>query len=183
LLYITLYLFACIQKVFAMRLVIQRVQSASVTVDNQVVSSIGPGLVALVGLHQDDSAQDLDWASRRLLACKLWASPTSGGMWRQSVVQREYDVLLVSQFTLYGKLSRKFQPDYKEAMKAVPAQELYSEFVDKVKGAYASDKVKDGVFGAMMEVALVNDGPVTLVLDSRDEKKQDTTEEETASTD
>ena len=80
----------------AMRLVVQRVKSASVTVDNKVVSQIGPGLVALVGLHQQDDATDADFCARKLLACKLWENANGAG-WRQSVKQKGYDVLLVSQ--------------------------------------------------------------------------------------
>ena len=81
-----------------MRLVVQRVKSASVTVEGKVVSQIGPGLVALVGLHQNDEASDADFCARKLLACKLWEND-NGAMWRQSVKQKGYDVLLVSQHT------------------------------------------------------------------------------------
>ena len=72
----------------------------------------------------------------------------------------------MSQFTLYGTLTKKNQPDYKRAMKSIPAQELYSEFLEKLKANYEEDKIKDGVFGAMMDVSLVNDGPVTIVIES-----------------
>jgi D-tyrosyl-tRNA(Tyr) deacylase len=149
----------------AMRLVVQRVKSASVTVDSQVVSQIGPGVLALVGLHEHDTATDLEYCCKKLLACKLWENE-SGGMWRHGVKQKGYEVLLVSQFTLYGTLSKKNQPDYKLAMKSVPAEQLYSNFLAMVRGKYEAEKVKDGVFGAMMHVSLVNDGPVTLVIES-----------------
>jgi D-aminoacyl-tRNA deacylase len=157
---------ADIQSVQSMRIVVQRVKSASVTVDGQVVSSIGPGILALVGLHENDTEHDLLYCSRRLLACKLWENESSGGQWRHSVKQREYEVLLVSQFTLYGTLTKKFQPDYKRAMKAIPAQTLYQQFLDMVRKDYVAEKVQDGVFGAMMDVALVNDGPVTIMIES-----------------
>jgi D-aminoacyl-tRNA deacylase len=68
---------------------------------------------------------------------------------------------------LYGKLTKKHQPDYKHAMKAIPAQEMYNSFLDMLKGNYEPDRIKDGVFGAMMEVSLINDGPVTIVIESK----------------
>ncbi|KAL7565262.1 hypothetical protein ACA910_014556 [Epithemia clementina (nom. ined.)] len=148
-----------------MKLVVQRVKSASVTVEGTVVSQIGPGILALVGLHEDDQRQDLQECCKKLLACKLWENDT-GGQWRHSVKQKGFELLLVSQFTLYGTLSKKNQPDYKLAMKSQPARELYSQFFDMVREAYVGERVKDGVFGAMMDVSLVNDGPVTLVFET-----------------
>jgi D-tyrosyl-tRNA(Tyr) deacylase len=152
----------------SMRLVVQRVKSASVSVDDgQIVSQIGPGLLALVGLHEHDTQEhDLQMCCQKLLACKLWPNEESGGLWRHGVKQKQLEILLVSQFTLYGKLSKKNQPDFKRSMKAEPARQLYKEFVAMVRTAYEPDKVRDGVFGAMMDVALVNDGPVTLIIDS-----------------
>ena len=148
-----------------MRLVLQRVKSASVTVDNQVVSSIGPGVMALVGLHEHDQQQDLDYCCKRLLASKLWPND-NGGQWRHGVKQRGLEVLCVSQFTLYGKLTKKHQPDYKHSMKSVKAKEMYETFLGMLKEAYEHDKIFDGVFGAMMDVELVNDGPVTIIVES-----------------
>lgn len=161
----------------AMRIVVQRVKSASVSVvaaassdplssSPERVAHIGPGVLALVGLHEHDTTADLETCCRKLLACKLWPNE-SGALWRHGVQRKNLQILLVSQFTLYGTLSRKNQPDYKAAMKAEAARKLYSEFVDMVRQAYAADKVQDGVFGAMMEVELVNDGPVTLILESQ----------------
>jgi D-aminoacyl-tRNA deacylase len=169
-------LFLCLHSVQAMRIVVQRVKSASVSVESsgcrrdKVVSNIGPGILALVGLHEDDTEQDLQYCCKRLLGCKLWENE-NGGQWRHSVVQKKYECLLVSQFTLYGTLSKKHQPDYKLAMKAIPAELLYRQFVEMVRAAYLTEKIHDGVFGAMMDVALVNDGPVTLVIESEVQRK------------
>ena len=91
-------------------------------------------------------------------------------MWRQHIKQKEYEILCVSQFTLYGTLSKKNQPDYKLAMKSVQAEEMYSSFLEMLKSGYEVDKIKDGKFGEMMDVELINDGPVTLVIDSREER-------------
>lgn len=173
-----------------MRLVLQRVKSASVTVENVgVVSRIGPGVVALVGLHQHDTEEEAQQCCRKLLAAKLWSND-DGKPWRHSVKQRNLDVLLVSQFTLYGTLSKKNQPDYKLAMKASPAETLYRNFVQLVKDQYGvEDRVQDGIFGAMMDVELINDGPVTLIIESEpspvvpkreDEKEADKGEGSTA---
>jgi len=148
-----------------MRLVVQRVKSASVAVEGQKVSQIGPGLMALVGLHEHDTDADLQYCCKRLLACKLWEND-NGGMWRHSVKQRGLECLLVSQFTLYGTLSKKNQPDYKLAMKAAPAEQMYSQFIAMVRQQYEANKVKDGVFGALMDVELINDGPVTIIIES-----------------
>ena len=152
------------QEVTAMRIVVQRVKSASVTVDGTKVSSIGNGIMALVGIHEHDTQTDLDYCCKRLLACKLWANDS--GMWRHGVKQKGYEVLCVSQFTLYGTLTKKNQPDYKRAMKSIPAQELYNKFLEDLRTNYEPDKIFDGVFGAMMDVELINDGPVTIVIES-----------------
>jgi len=149
----------------AMRLVVQRVKSASVTVEGSRVSSIGPGLVALVGLHEHDCDNDMTYCCRKLLAAKLWAND-NGGQWRHGVKQKNLDLLCVSQFTLYGKLSKKNQPDYKMAMKAEPAETMYAAFLKMLKDNYDEEKIHDGVFGAMMDVELVNDGPVTIIIES-----------------
>ena len=151
----------------AMRLVVQKVKSASVTVDGNIISSIGPGVVALVGLHEQDTTPDLQFCCKRLLGCKLWSNE-NGALWRQGVKQKNFEVLCVSQFTLYGTLTKKNQPDYKLAMKSIQAQQMYNEFLDLLKTSYEVDKIKDGQFGAMMDVALINDGPVTIVIESND---------------
>mmetsp|Transcript_8682 Transcript_8682/g.18683 ORF Transcript_8682/g.18683 Transcript_8682/m.18683 type:complete len:221 (+) Transcript_8682:71-733(+) len=154
----------------AMRLVVQRVKSASVAVDQKQVSAIGPGILALVGLHHEDDESDLEYCARRILAVKLWEND-NGAPWRQHVRQRGFEVLCVSQFTLYGTLSKKNQPDYKLAMKADRAEAMYGRFLDVLREAYDEDRILDGRFGEMMDVGLVNDGPVTLVIDSREDKR------------
>lgn len=158
-----------------MRIVLQRVKSASVTVEGNIVSSIGPGTLALVGLHEHDSEEDLHYCCKRLLGARLWPSE-SGGQWRHGVKQRDYEILCVSQFTLYGTLSsKKQQPDYKLAMKSARAEKMYSKFIELLRAQYQPDKIHDGVFGAMMDVSLVNDGPVTIMVES--EPKSSSSEE------
>jgi D-aminoacyl-tRNA deacylase len=155
-----------------MRIIVQRVRSASVTVDGQIVSQIGPGLVALVGIHELDTDQDVQYCARRLLGAKLWEND-SGASWRHGVKTKGYQILCVSQFTLYGTLTnKKWQPDYKLAMKSQPAQDLYIQFLSQLKQDYELEgKILDGKFGAMMDVALVNDGPVTIIIESEPKAK------------
>jgi len=154
--------------VSAMKLVVQRVKSASVSVDNTQISTIGPGILALVGLHVDDTTTDLQYCVKRLLNIKLWENE-SGAPWRKHVKQLNYEILCVSQFTLYGTLSKKYQPDYKLAMKSESARSMYSQFLEMLREGYNESKILDGEFGKMMDVMLVNDGPVTLIIDSRED--------------
>jgi D-tyrosyl-tRNA(Tyr) deacylase len=137
--------------------------------------------MALVGLHENDTKEDLEYCCKKLLACKLWAND-NGATWRHGVKQRDLEVLCVSQFTLYGTLTKKHQPDYKRAMKSVPALEMYNAFLTMLKEGYQEDKIKDGVFGAMMDVALVNDGPVTIVIESEPKAPPATEQENNSQT-
>jgi len=147
----------------AMRIVIQRVKSASVTVDNKQVSAIGQGTLALVGLHHEDKESDLQYCAKRLLAIKLWENE-NGAPWRQHVKQKAgfRNTLCQSIHAI------RYLPDYKLAMKNVQAKEMYNKFLDMLRDGYDQAKIFDGKFGEMMDVGLVNDGPVTLVIDSRE---------------
>jgi D-aminoacyl-tRNA deacylase len=157
-----------------MRVVVQRVKSASVSLvaengNTEIISQIGPGLVGLVGIHVDDTIDDVKFCCQRLINCKLWSNDNHKP-WKYSVKQKQYECLLVSQFTLYGTLSKKsYQPDYKLAMKSESAKRLYEDFLQTMRTVYDSDpnKIHDGQFGAMMDVALINDGPVTIIIESR----------------
>ena len=146
-----------------MRAVIQRVRTGSVSVDGSVVSSIGPGLMCLIGIREGDSDADVEYIARKLLNVRLWESEKKA--WDLSVMSKEFEVLCVSQFTLYGRLKGN-SPDYSQAAKPQKARELYSSLLDKLKQTYTPGKIKDGIFGAKMDVEIVNDGPVTLVIDS-----------------
>jgi len=149
------------------RLILQRVLRGTVTVGGKLISSIGKGLVVLVGIHSADTATDADALVSKILNARLW--PDGDRPWQKSVSELGYDVLVVSQFTLYGTLQKGRKPDFHVAMPPTQAKEFYASFVAAVRKAYlgGSERVKDGEFGAMMEVELVNDGPVTLQIDSR----------------
>lgn len=164
----------------SMKAIIQRVLSASVTVDGRQISAIGPGLLVLIGVGRDDTKADADYIARKLLNLKLWpALPTattstdtgsesqvqSVKPWARSVTDCQHSILLVSQFTLHCELKGN-RPDFHSAMAPATAKEFYLFFVQSMKALYHSDRVLDGEFGADMTVALVNDGPVTIPLDT-----------------
>uniref|UniRef100_A0A7E4ZW17 D-aminoacyl-tRNA deacylase n=1 Tax=Panagrellus redivivus TaxID=6233 RepID=A0A7E4ZW17_PANRE len=150
-----------------MKAVIQRVKSASVTVDGQVVSEIGKGLCVLVGISADSTPKDAEFIIRKIMNLRLWDDPENGKKWDKSVKDLDYDVLTVSQFTLFGQLKGN-KVDYHKAMEPVKAKEFYSQFLTDLTKAHPNGRIKDGIFGAMMDVNIVNDGPVTILLDSRD---------------
>ena len=147
-----------------MRLVLQRALSASVTVDGAVVGSIGPGLVVLCGISEEDDEAAAEWACRKLLNIRLWET-ADGKAWAESVSSQKLGVLLVSQFTLHASLKGN-KPDFHRAMKPELSRPFWEKFVQRVTKAHSGGTVQQGVFGEKMQVALVNDGPVTIILDS-----------------
>ena len=139
-----------------MRALVQRVSRASVSVDGRrVVSSIGAGLVVLLGVTHDDTERDADWLADKVRALRIF--PDSEGRMNEPLGDRA--VLCVSQFTLYGDARRGNRPSYTAAAAPEHAEPLYEHFCERLGAAR-------GVFGAMMAVELVNDGPVTLLLES-----------------
>ncbi|XP_031473955.1 uncharacterized protein LOC116246293 [Nymphaea colorata] len=153
-----------------MRAIVQRVASARVEVEGRTVSEIGPGLLVLVGIHENDGEGDAEYICRKVLNMRIFPNEKTGKAWDQSVMQRNSGVLLVSQFTLYGVLKGN-KPDFHVAMPPQKAETFYASLVDRFRRSYSPDCVKDGVFGAKMKVDLVNDGPVTLQLDSAKPEK------------
>uniref|UniRef100_A0AC35GMU9 D-aminoacyl-tRNA deacylase n=1 Tax=Panagrolaimus sp. PS1159 TaxID=55785 RepID=A0AC35GMU9_9BILA len=150
-----------------MRAVIQRVTQASVKIGEEIASEIGKGLCVLVGITHEDTATDTEFIIRKILNLRLFDDPTNGKRWDKSVKDLGYDVLVVSQFTLYGLLKGN-KIDYHRAMEPTKAKEFYEKFYHDLQKAYIPEKVKDGEFGAMMSVGIVNDGPVTITIDSKD---------------
>ncbi|EDV95088.1 D-aminoacyl-tRNA deacylase isoform X1 [Drosophila grimshawi] len=151
-----------------MRAVIQRVKAAKVTVLDELVSSIGPGLCVLVGIKTSDTATDVEYLVRKILALRLFED--EGKRWQKSVKDLELDILCVSQFTLYHRLKGN-KPDFSGAMKGEEANQLYNQFLDRLRQSYVSSKIKDGKFGAYMQVHIENDGPVTIELESPQSKR------------
>lgn len=147
-----------------MRVVIQRVKSSQVTVDGQVVGKIGRGLNLLVGISSTDTAAELDWMARKCLELRLFPDSANGnGRFDQSVQEISGELLVVSQFTLYGDCRKGRRPSFDQAAAPAIAEQLYEQFVAKLR--QSGLKVATGKFGAMMEVAIENDGPVTMLLE------------------
>lgn len=144
-----------------MRVVLQRVTRASVTVDGAVVGEIGPGLLLLVGITAGDTLKEAHWLVQKCLGLRIW--PDDAGKMDRSVQDIGGSVLAVSQFTLYGDASRGRRPDFIKAARPEVAKPLFDGFVDALRASGVP--VATGIFGADMAVELVNDGPVTLVID------------------
>ncbi|KAH6986213.1 D-Tyr tRNAtyr deacylase-like domain-containing protein [Ilyonectria sp. MPI-CAGE-AT-0026] len=144
-----------------MKAILQRVLSASVTVDKEVISAIGKGVLVFAAVAPGDTEKEADSLAAKVLKMKMW-NDDSGGRWKRSVTDIEGDVLCVSQFTLLAKTTKGTKPDFHNAANPEDASRLYQYFVQKLRSEYREENVKDGKFQAMMEVALVNDGPVTL---------------------
>ena len=149
-----------------MKLVIQRVKKGSVTVNGEIVGKIEKGVVVLVGIHRDDKEDDLDWCIKKLLTFYYWDGINDEKPWRVGIPEIEAEILLVSQFTLYGRYGNGRRPDFSHAMSPKLAEPLFNLFVEKVKNSYNPLKVQTGIFGAMMDLELINDGPVTFIFDS-----------------
>lgn len=145
-----------------MRAVVQRVRRAAVTVEGRVAGAIGPGLVVLLGVGRSDSDHDADWMADKVAGLRIFAD--AAGQMNRSVAEVEGALLVVSQFTLFGDCRRGRRPSYSAAAEPEEARRLYLAVVDRLRRAGYT--VETGEFGAMMDVELVNDGPVTLLIDS-----------------
>ena len=149
-----------------MRFVVQRVLSASVSVDNKVISSIHKGVCVLVGINKNDTIKDGERLISKLLGMRLWPD-TNDRPWRTSIVDNKFQILFVSQFTLYARM-KGTKPDYSHAMTPSDADKLYQQFLNIARKKYENDKIFDGKFGAYMNVKIENDGPVTICLNTDD---------------
>ena len=147
-----------------MRLVIQRVSEASVTVEDKIVSSIKHGLLVLAGIEDADNADDIEWLSNKLVNLRIFND--QNGIPNISIVETGGDIIIVSQFTLHASTKKGNRPSYIKASKGPVAIPLFEAFVKKVE-ADLGKKIGTGVFGADMKVRLLNDGPVTIIIDSK----------------
>lgn len=147
-----------------MRVVIQRVSSARVTVAGRVVGQIGRGLLVLVGIEAADTATDGEWLAQKIIRLRIFGEPD--GQMHLSVADISGGILLVSQFTLHASTQKGTRPSFSAAARPEQAEPLYDQFAAQLAAALCRP-VQTGEFGAMMDVALVNDGPVTLIIDSK----------------
>ncbi len=150
-----------------MRVVVQRVSEASVSIEGILKSRIGPGLLVFVGIEQADGNEDVDWVAGKI--CRLRIMPDAVGVMNCSIEESNGDILVISQFTLHAKTKKGNRPSYIQAASPEIAIPLYNSFVAKLE-TLLNKKVGTGEFGADMKVSLVNDGPVTILIDSKNKE-------------
>lgn len=147
-----------------MKAVIQRVSKASVTIDHKMVSSIKNGLLILLGIGNDDTYKDIDWLCKKIVNMRIFND--KNGVMNKSVIDCNGEVIVVSQFTLLASTKKGNRPSYIKAAKPEIAVPLYDKFVEQLENDLRK-KVGTGIFGADMKVELTNDGPVTIIIDSK----------------
>jgi D-tyrosyl-tRNA(Tyr) deacylase len=144
-----------------MRVVLQRVSRASVSVDGEIIGAIGMGFLALVGFTKGDGDCQIEWMAEKIVGLRVF--PDEAGKMNRDVTQADGAILVVSQFTLYADARKGRRPSFVDAAPPDEATQLYEQFVDRLMGRGVP--VETGSFGALMDVELVNDGPVTLILE------------------
>ncbi|XP_068619795.1 D-aminoacyl-tRNA deacylase [Battus philenor] len=147
-----------------MKALIQRVKNAKVTVNGELISSIEQGACILIGINSSDTIKDMEYIVKKILSIRIF-DDENNKRWQKNVVDKQYEILCVSQFTLYNTWKGN-KPDFHKAMGADRSKEFYEKFIQMLKDKYKADKVKDGLFGAYMQVSIQNDGPVTLEIES-----------------
>jgi D-aminoacyl-tRNA deacylase len=150
-----------------MRVVLQRVSSASVTVSEKIVGEIQKGLLVLVGIEDADTQEDIDWLVTKITQLRIFGDENE--VMNLSVEEVNGDVLVVSQFTLHAATKKGNRPSYIKAARPEVAIPLYENFVSTLENKLGK-KVPTGIFGADMKVALLNDGPVTIIIDSKNKE-------------
>jgi len=146
---------------------IQRVSEASVEVEDTTKGQIELGLLVLLGIEEADNPDDVEWLSRKIVNLRIFNDP--GGVMNLSLQEVKGELLLISQFTLHASTKKGNRPSYIKAAKPEIAIPLYEELASKLEGLLGK-KIATGIFGAHMNVSLVNDGPVTIIIDSKDKK-------------
>ena len=147
-----------------MRAVVQRVLSANVSIGGKEKSSIQHGLLLLLGIEKEDATADINWLAKKIAQLRIFSDDE--GLMNRSLVDVQGEALVVSQFTLHAKIKKGNRPSYINAAKQIQAIPLYDEFV-KVLGQEIGKTVQIGEFGADMQVSLCNDGPVTIIIDTK----------------
>jgi len=146
-----------------MRAVIQRVKSCEVKVENKTVGKIDRGILIFLGIKKDDTEKEIDYLLNKILNLRIFEY--ENGKMNLSVKDIKGEILVVSEFTLYGDCRKGNRPNYIEAAPALYAEEIYNKFIEKLK--ISNLKIETGIFRAMMEIYIVNDGPVTLIIDTK----------------
>lgn len=144
--------------------VIQRVSQASVTIENEVVASIHAGILLLLGIEDDDTQEDIDWLSSKIVNLRIFDD--ANGVMNLSIKEVGGEMIIVSQFTLHASTKKGNRPSYIKAAKAIVAIPLYEQFIKQIE-LDLGKAIQTGKFGADMNVALINDGPVTLIINTK----------------
>jgi len=147
-----------------MRVLVQRVKEAAVTINGERRSSIGPGLLVFLGIEEADGTDDISWLAAKIVNLRLFDD--SNGVMNLSAAETGKEIMIVSQFTLHASTRKGNRPSYIRAAGPEQASPLYDSFVERTE-ELLDRSISTGVFGAMMEVSLINDGPVTILIDSR----------------
>ena len=150
-----------------MRVVIQRVTFAKVEVDKKVVGEIEKGMMILAGFENEDNDEDLTWMANKITALRIFDDEQ--GVMNKSIIDADGDILCISQFTLHAQTKKGNRPSYIKAAKGEIAEPLYQDFCNKLKNNL-NKEIQKGIFGADMKVSLLNDGPVTICIDSKNKQ-------------
>ena len=150
-----------------MKVVIQRVKESSVEIDNKIYNSIEKGLMILVGFTEGDTSEDIDYCVKKISNLRIFDD--ENGVMNKSVIDVNGEILSISQFTLYADTRKGNRPSYIKALKGELSTKLYDEFNNKLNNIVST---KTGIFGADMKITLINDGPVTIIIDSLERKSK-----------
>jgi D-tyrosyl-tRNA(Tyr) deacylase len=150
-----------------MRAVIQRVKKASVSINGTVRSEIGPGLLVFVGIEESDNITDAEWLGNKIVQLRIFND--SNGVMNLSVMETGGNIMVISQFTLHAKTKKGNRPSYIKAARPETAIPLYNSFVDMLS-KLSGKETATGEFGAMMNIELINDGPVTIIIDTKEKE-------------
>ena len=150
-----------------MRAVLQRVTQASCTVNGEITGAIETGFLLLLGIEDADTLEDLDWLAQKIIGMRVFGD--ENGMMNKALADVSGDILLISQFTLFAATKKGNRPGFTRAARPDVAIPLYEKMIEKLS-ALLGKKVKTGIFGADMKIALLNDGPVTILIDTKDKE-------------
>jgi len=150
-----------------MRVVIQRVKTASVTIDGMIKDEIGPGLLVLAGIEDADDLSDIEWLGNKIAQLRIFND--EAGVMNLSVMETGGSIMVISQFTLHAKTKKGNRPSYIKAARHEIAIPLYESFIKKLSDI-TGKRIATGEFGAMMDVSLINDGPVTIIIDTKEKE-------------
>lgn len=150
-----------------MRIIIQRVLDSSVTIDGKIHASIGKGMTILVGIEDSDTEEDIDWLCKKIVMMRIFDD--ENGVMNRSIIEDGGDILVISQFTLYASTKKGNRPSYIRAAKPEISIPFYENFINKLE-TYLGKSIKKGIFGADMKVSINNNGPVTIIMDSKNKE-------------